>query len=217
MTENTPRPTKLLLVGASGLVGRHVLELALADPRVASVVAPARRSLPDHPRLFSPRVDFDQLPEQAEWWQADAVICTLGTTLRAAGSQEAFRRVDRDYPRAVARVAHAHGTPTYVLNSAIGANANSRFFYNRVKGEIEQDLIGENFDSLTLVRPGVIGGHRDEFRLGERLLVLGLTMASSLLPRRQRLNPAPRIAQTLLETAIESRPGTHIVTSDRMV
>jgi len=156
---------KLLLVGASGLVGRHVLQLALADPVVAVVVALTRRPLPDHPRLTSLQVDFDHLPASADWWQADAVICTQGTTLRPAGSRQAFRRVDHNYPLAVARLARAHGTPTYVLNSAVGANARSRFFYNRVKGELEQDLKAEGFWSLSLVRPGVIGGHRDEFRL----------------------------------------------------
>ncbi|WP_459570184.1 Rossmann-fold NAD(P)-binding domain-containing protein [Cupriavidus sp. 8B] len=208
---------KLLLVGTTGLVGRHVLDLALADPRVGAVVAPTRRALPEHPKLLAPRVDFDRLPQGADWWQADAVICTLGTTMRAAGSQAAFRRVDHDYPLAVARLARERGTPTYVLNSAIGADASSRFFYNRVKGELEQDLAGKGFESLTFVRPGVIGGNRDEFRLGERGLVLGLKLAAPLLPRRWRLNPARQIARALLEAAVRPEPGVHVVTSDRLV
>ena len=180
----------LLQLGATGLVGRHVLSLALADPRVATVVAPTRRSMPEHPRLTAPRVDFDSLPKQADWWKADALICTLGITLGSVGSREAFWRVDHDYPLAVARLARAQGTPVYVLNSAIGANVRSRFFYNRVKGMLEQDLIAEGFKSLTLARPGVISGHRYEFHLGERLLTLGLTAVGPLLPKRLRLNPA---------------------------
>ena len=208
---------KLLLVGATGLVGRHVLDLALADPRVESVVAPVRRALPAHPKLSSPHVDFDRLDQDAPWWRADAVICTLGTTMRAAGSQAAFRRVDHDYPLAVARLAHAHGTPTYVLTSAIGADAGSRIFYSRVKGELEQDLTGEGFASLTFVRPGVIGGERQEFRLSERLLVSALALSGPLLPRRWRLNPAPQIARALLAAAFDPQPGKHIVTADRLV
>lgn len=208
---------KLLLVGATGLVGRHVLALALADPRVEAVVAPTRRALTAHAKLFSPQVDFDRLPPHADWWQADAVICALGTTMRTAGSKEAFRRVDCDYPLTVARLARAHGTPTYVLNSAIGADANSRIFYNRVKGELEQALTGQGFESLTFVRPGVIGGHRDEFRLGERMMVMGLTLTGPLLPKRWRLNPAPQIASALLEAAIRSKTGVHVVGSDRMI
>ncbi|MDQ0569917.1 uncharacterized protein YbjT (DUF2867 family) [Variovorax paradoxus] len=208
---------KLLLVGATGLVGRHLLTLALADPRVKAVVAPTRRVLTTHPKLRSPQVDFDRLPQDADWWQADAVICALGTTMRTAGSEEAFRRVDCDYPLTVARLAHAHGTPTYALNSAIGADAGSSFFYNRVKGELEQALMGQGFESLTCVRPGVIGGHRDEFRLGERMMVIGLTLAGPLLPKRWRLNPPPQIASALLEAAIRPKPGVHVVTSDRMI
>lgn len=208
---------KLLLVGATGLVGRHVLDLALTDARVASVVAPARRELTPHPKLLSPQVDFDHLDQNASWWRADAVICALGTTMKVAGSQSAFRRVDHDYPLTVARLARAHGTPTYVLSSAIGADANSRFFYNRVKGELEHALADEGFTSLTFVRPGVIGGKREELRLGERLLVSALALSGSLLPRRWRLNPAPQIARALLSAALDAQPGQHIVTADRLI
>jgi len=209
-------PFRLLLVGATGLVGRHVLALALADPRIGRVVAPSRRPLADHPRLQAPLVDFERLPGQAEWWRADAVICTLGTTLRAAGSRAAFRRVDHDHPLAVARLARAHGTPTYVLTSAIGADAGSRLFYNRVKGEIERDLAAVGFESLTFARPGVIGGQREEFRLGERMLTATLDVMAPVLPRRWRPNPAPSIARELLEAAIQRPAGIHVVASDRM-
>lgn len=124
----------LLLVGSTGLVGREVLKLALASPQVAQVVAPTRRRLEPHAKLVAPIVDYDRLPELEPWWQADAVICTLGTTIKVAGSQEAFRKVDYSYPMAVARLARQHGTPTFVLNSALGADAGSSVFYNRVKG-----------------------------------------------------------------------------------
>ena len=207
---------RLLLVGASGLVGRQVLEQALADPRVAAVVAPSRRALPQHPRLSAPHVDFEHLDAGAPWWRADAVICTLGTTMAIAGSQDAFRRVDHDYPLAVARLAHDHGIPVYVLNSATGADARSRFFYNRVKGELEDELRQVGFQSLTLVRPGLIGGQREEFRLGERVMVATLGVAGPLLPRRWRLNPAAIIAQALLQAALEPKPGVNIVSSAQM-
>ncbi|MGJ7497158.1 NAD-dependent dehydratase [Variovorax sp. RT4R15] len=209
---------KLLLVGSTGLVGRCVMGLALADPRVDGVVA-LTRSVPTvvHQKLEAPRVDFDNLPEDAPWWrEADAVICTLGTTMHAAGSREAFRRVDHDYPLAVARLAHAHGTTTYVLNSAIGANPSSRFFYNRVKGELERELVGVGFKSLTFVRPGVIGGERSERRAGERKLVAMLTLLAPVLPRRWRINPARCIAAALLEAAILAQPGIHIVPAERL-
>lgn len=207
------RNATLLLVGATGLVGRHVLELALADARVDAIVAPVRRDLPSHRKLRSPRVDFDQLPADAPWWRADAVICVLGTTMKKAGSREAFRRVDHDYPLAVARLARAHGTPAYVLNSALGANAGSRIFYNRVKGEVEDAIAAVGFESITLVRPGAIGGERDESRPGERLMLSVLGAAGPMLPRRWRVNPAGRIARAMLEAALAARPGTRVVDS----
>src|SRR5690606_22188574 len=117
-----------------------------------------RRPLTAHPKLLNPQVDFDALPADADWWQADAVVCTLGTTMRRAGSRAAFRRVDYEYPMAVARLARANGTPAYVLISAISANVESRVFYSRIKGELEQDLAGVGFESLTHIRPGLIGG-----------------------------------------------------------
>lgn len=207
---------RLLLVGATGLVGRHVLDLALADRRIGAVAAPTRRPLPDRPKLLAPMIDFGRLPERAEWWRADAVICALGTTMRKAGSEEAFRRVDHDYPLAVAHLAREHGTPAFVLGSAVGASPSSRFFYNRVKGELERDLVGLGFPSLTVVRPGLIGGERDETRPAERIGAAILGLLGPVLPRGWRINPAGRIAQAMIDAALEARPGQHIVGSAQL-
>ncbi len=208
---------RLLLVGATGLVGSHVLEQALADSRIEQLVAPTRRPLPQRPKLEAHVVDFDRLPEDAPWWKADAVVCTLGTTIKTAGSRQAFRRVDHDYPLAVARLARRHGAESYVLNSAMGADASSVVFYNRVKGELEQALAGVGFSSLTYVRPGLIGGERRESRPGERLAVGVVSALGGLLPRRFRLNPAETIAKALLDAAARAAPGVHVVSSDALV
>lgn len=208
---------QLILIGATGLVGREVLRLALADARVTGVVAPVRRSLPAHAKLLAPIVDFDRLPAQATWWRADAVICTLGTTMKVAGTRQVFRRVDHDYPLAAARLALAAGTRTYALNSAAGANAASRIFYNRVKGELERDLEQLGFASLTHVRPGLIGGERDVARAGEGAALRVLRVLGPVLPARWRINPAPRIASALLEAAIAAAPGVRVVASDRLL
>ncbi len=207
---------KILIIGATGLVGSHVLNLALSDPRVTSVVAPARRELLKHDKLLAPLVDFEHLPADAAWWNTDAVICTLGTTIKKAGSQSAFYRIDHDYPLEAARLARRYGTPAYVLNSSAGADAASRIFYCRVKGELERDLAKEGFQSLVFARPGAISGYRKEFRLGERILVRILQVLNPILPRRWRLNPASRIAEALLSAAIKSQPGIHVITSEQM-
>lgn len=208
---------KLLLVGATGLVGHQVLMRALEDPRIESVIAPARRPLAvTHRKLTAPTVRFEDLPQDADWWQADAAICTLGTTIAKAGSREAFRQVDHDYPLAVARLARAHGTPRFAIVSAMGANRNSLFFYSRVKGELEADLEALAFPSLTIVRPGLIGGDRVERRAGEQVTLLVLQRLGPVLPKAWRINPAARIAEVLLDAALGDRAGTRIVGSAEM-
>ncbi len=207
---------RVLLAGASGMVGREVLRQALADPRVGEIVAPARRPLAANTKLINPLVDFDALPADAAWWKADAVICTLGTTIRNAGSQAAFRKVDFDYPLAVARHALAHGASTFVLTSASGANANSRIFYSRTKGELERSLRALGYGSLCLVRPGLLGGERDRRRPLEHAGMKLLGAIDPLLPRRYRVVPAEHVAATLLHRALEPEPGVRIIESEEI-
>lgn len=204
----------LLLVGATGLVGREVLCLALADPRVKHITAPTRRPLAAHSHLTNPSVDFDALPPDAAWWKADAVICTLGSTIRKAGSKEVFHRIDHGYPLAVARLARAHGTRGFALTSSTGADPQARSFYLRTKGELERDLDACGFPSLTLVRPSLIGGHRDESRPAERLAMFFMTAFRPVIPRRYRMVPAEKIARALLEAALSAIPGRHVIESE---
>lgn len=206
--------TRLMLVGATGLVGQSVLRQALKHPQVKQVIAPTRRLLPPHARLLNPLVDFDALPSEAGWWTVDAVICTLGTTIKKTGSQAAFRRIDHDHPLAVAQLALRHGAKAYALNSALGADANSRVFYSRTKGELERDLQTLGYPSLTFVRPGLIGGERQEARLGEQIGVTVSQWLRPLLPKRYRVVPAERIAFHLLEAALAVRPGVTVVMSE---
>jgi len=206
--------TRLMLVGATGLVGQSVLRQALTHPLVEQVIAPTRRLLPPHARLFNPVVDFEALPTEAGWWNVDAVICTLGTTIKAAGSQAAFRRVDHDHPLQVAQIALKHGAKAFALNSALGADAASRVFYSRTKGELERDLRALGYLSLTLVRPGLIGGDRHESRPAEQIGVRVSQWLRPLLPPRYRVVPAERIAFHLLQAALAAQPGVRVVMSE---
>lgn len=208
---------KVLHVGATGLVGRRVLPRLLQSPRVEQVVAPTRRPLQmTHPRLQNPVVDFDALPEDAGWWAVDAVVCTLGTTMADAGSQAAFRRVDHDYPLQVAMLARMHGANTYALNSAMGANARSSIFYNRVKGELEEALGALGYPSLVLVRPGLIDGERERPRTGEGMALAASRLLRPLLPLRWRPSRAERIADALVQAVLDPPPGRSIVEAERL-
>jgi len=209
--------TRLMLVGATGLVGQSVLRLALADARIAQVVAPTRRALPTHPKLLNPLLDFEHLPDSADWWAVDAVICTLGTTIKAAGSQTAFYRIDHDLPLKVGQLVLRQGAQAYALNSALGADPASRVFYSRTKGELERDLAALGFASLAFVRPGLIGGERQESRPAEQAAVKLSTWLQPLLPRRYRVVPAERIAHHLLEAVLAARPGVQVLMSEQLL
>lgn len=209
---------RVMLLGATGLVGGLALRRLLDDPRCSGVVAPTRRPLGmPHGTLENPVLAFDALPAALEWAQVDAVVCALGSTMAQAGSREAFRRIDHDYPLAFARLAQAQGAQTYVLNSAAGANPQSSIFYSRVKGELERDLRALGFASLTLIRPGLIGGERNEVRRGERFALTVLGALGPVVPRAWRINPASEIAKALVEAALAPQPGEHVVASSALV
>jgi uncharacterized protein YbjT (DUF2867 family) len=156
------------------------------------------------------------LPEVTSW-EPDAAICATGTTIKKAGSKEAFRSVDHDLPLSFARLAHQAGAQSIALVSAIGASADSSFFYARVKGELERDIQEIGFRSLTILRPSMIGGEREEFRLAESLVLRLSHFLAPVLPKRFRVNPAPAIAQALVDAVLTAEPGCHFRYSDSLV
>jgi uncharacterized protein YbjT (DUF2867 family) len=193
----------VLILGATGQVGQALLQLALQQPEISRVVAPTRRSLTPHANLDNPLVDFEALPENAAWWKADLALCALGTTLRQAKSKAGFYRVDHDYVLDAVGLAQGAGTSTFGFVSSLGADASSRLFYLKVKGETEQALSDLGFASLVLVRPSLlIGGPRSSARIMEAFgLYLGKHF-SSLLPRRYRAVTTLQVARALLEEGL---------------
>lgn len=211
----------LLILGSTGLVGRQALALALADPSVTRIVAPTRKpldaALVREGRLLNPQVDFSRLPADAPWWRADAVLCALGTTRRQAGSDEAFRQIDHDFVLAACGLARHAGTPTCAYVSSLGADADSRGLYLRVKGETERDLAALGFNSLTCLRPSLLdGGPRPDSRPGEAAALAFSRLLRPLLPRRWRPVGTDRVARALLEAARRAEPGWHTVLSESL-
>jgi uncharacterized protein YbjT (DUF2867 family) len=205
--------TKLLLAGATGLVGNHVLALLLSDDRVTQVVAPTRRPLAPHPKLLNPVTDSNDLPLDAAWWAVDGGISALGTTRAKARSAAAFRAIDYDYILAIAAQLRRGGAPRFALTSSMGANARSRLLYPRTKGEVEEAIGRLNFPSLTIVRPGFLGGYRKEARSMERIAGGLLRMTAPILPAAARISPASTVAALLVEAAINGHNGTHLIGS----
>lgn len=210
-------PKTLLIFGTTGMVGRHLLSQALACDDVIHVIAPTRKILPTHRKLTNPVIDFEQLPIDATWWQADAILSALGTTLKQAGSKDQFRHVDYDYVLKFALLAKQAGTPCFVLNSSLGADAHAKGFYLRVKGELERDIEKLKFDSLTLIRPSLLdAGKRPEQRLGEELGLWFGTRMSILIPIRYRPVTTERVAKAMLDAALLAKAGTNIVESEQL-
>lgn len=211
--------SRLLVLGATGLVGGHLLRLALGDARVSHVIAPVRRALPAHAepmhsKLEAPVVDFDALPDDAPWWRVDAVACALGTTIRDAGSREGFRRVDVEYVVDAARRARAAGARSFALNSSAGASLSSFGFYLRSKAEAEAGVAALDYPSYTIVRPSMIGGERARRRALEHAVVRVARAGAALIPARYRVVEAEAIARRLLDAAMEAAPGRHVVESE---
>jgi uncharacterized protein YbjT (DUF2867 family) len=212
-------PRKACLAGASGLVGRALLTRLLADARYEQVLALLRRpvDLPAHPRLAGQQVDFDHLPPLAP---VDDVFIALGTTIKAAGSQAAFRKVDFDAVVNTARAGRAAGARRLMVVSALGADAGSRVFYNHVKGEMEQAVTALGYDTVVLAQPSLLLGNRaalgQPLRLGEAAAQWLLHPGLRLLPRRVRPIEATAVARALHEAAWHAAAGVTRLASARM-
>jgi len=209
---------KILLLGASGLVGKNVLAQALAHSAITSVVAPTRLPLAPYSKLTNPVSGrLESLLPEGVTRGVDAVVCALGTTISKAGSKEAFREVDYVLPLAFARSAHEQGAETFVLVSASVASVRSPFFYAKIKGEIERDIELVGFKSLTIVRPSLIGGERDEPRFVEGIALRFMSIFAPILPKKFHVNPARTIAAACLSSVTTVEPGVHFRYAESLV
>lgn len=207
-----------LLAGATGLIGRHVLAGLLDSPRWTTVRVLTRRAVAhENAKLDVHRLDFDELGGIASndpaLFDVDAVFCCLGTTIKAAGSRDAFRRVDHDYIVALAKAGQAGGASRFLLVSAIGADANSLFFYNRVKGQTEDAIRSLDFDALHIFQPSLLLGDRDENRPGEAAAQKLMPAFSPLLGgglARYRPVHAKTVAAAMIRAAESSASGQFV-------
>lgn len=206
-----------LVAGASGLVGGHCLRLLLDDATSAQVIALVRRALPvTHPKLVQRLVDFDRLAELPDFPRVNDVFCCLGTTMKRAGSRDAFYQVDFTYVYELARLASRHGAAQFLLVSASGANPGSRIFYNRVKGEVEEAVKRVPFAGIHIFRPSLLLGDRVEHRPGERLAIaLARPISFALVGPLRKYRPieAQTVARAMVAIARAERPGINVLES----
>ena len=204
-------PQRILLAGATGLTGEHLLDRLLNEPTVERVLAPRRRPLAGHQRLDNPVGELlAQLPTLSG--EIDTAFCCLGSTLKQAGTQEAFRAIDHDLVLAFARRAKEMGARHLLVISSLGANPDSSIFYLKVKGEMEAALQQQDWQQLTIARPSQLIGPRLEPRLSERIAA----PLSQLLPGKYHGIETCTLARALWRLALEEGEGVRIVESDEL-
>lgn len=201
-----------LLIGATGLVGSHLLQLLLDDDRFGSVTIFVRRPTGiTHPRMKEHIIDFDKPMEWQHLVKGDVIYLALGTTLKKAGSKQAQYRVDHSYQYQFASAAAVNGVPELVLVSSAGASLGSKFFYMRMKAELERDIDRLDFSGKVFIRPGALTGPRQEKRAGERFGVAVLRLVNCMgLYRRFRPIHAGVVARAMVNATFANTKGTDI-------
>lgn len=208
-----------LVLGATGLIGGHLLRLLAAQPEYGRVVALVRRPTGlRHPKLAERIVDYERLAEARDALAVDDLFCCLGTTIKKAGSQAAFRRVDYDYPMAAARLAKEAGVKRFLLVSSMGADPRAAVFYSRVKGELERDLAALDLPALLIFRPSLLLGERQEVRMGESIAAAIMRALDPLLKvgplARVRAIEGRTVARAMVRAALQGPAGVQVYLND---
>src|SRR2546427_9213916 len=214
-------PRTALLAGATGLVGRALLSLLLASEHYRNVHVLLRRTPPDlkaSAKLKIHQIDFARLP--AAFPTVDDVFIALGTTIKIAGSEAAFRQVDFDFVVNIARAAKAAGATRLAVVSALGADPTSRIFYNRVKGEMEIAVMQIGYESVVIAQPSMLLGDRAALgqppRSSEIWATRLLAPLGWIMPNGVRPIPASAVASALLAAILETKPGARVLKSGAM-
>jgi uncharacterized protein YbjT (DUF2867 family) len=221
MNDVIASPRIALLAGGTGLVGRALLPMLLANKRYLRVHVLLRRKPPDikaSSKLSIHQVDFERLP--AQFPKADDVFIALGTTIKVAGSQAAFRQVDLDFVVNTARAARVAGATRLAVVSALGADAKSRIFYNRVKGEMQAVVVELGYESVVIAQPSMLLGDRaalgQPVRRGEIWAARLLGPFGEVVPKAVRPVPARDVAAALLAAMLDARRGVRVLKSRAM-
>ncbi len=203
---------RICVIGSTGLLGKHFLE-SISAGDFGKVTAITRRLIPSlNDRTFIKQSihDFSDLESMRPDLKADVLICTLGTTIKTAGSQDAFVRVDHDLPIEIAKIAKEEGCKSLVLISSVGANAQSKIFYSQVKGKTEEALEKLGFEQFHILRPSMLLGKRQESRPGEFIGKIIMSPLAMMIPWKYKPIHANTIAAKIQALVKASTPGEHI-------
>jgi uncharacterized protein YbjT (DUF2867 family) len=207
-----------LIIGGTGLVGSQLLNILLDSSDYEKVISFVKRdSGLKHSKLTQHIIDFDRPETYQELVKGDDFFCTIGTTIKKAGSKESFRKVDFEYPRQFAAIALKNKVKQFLIISSIGADSSSSNFYLKTKGEIEDFLKDSNFESISVLRPSILMGDRKEFRLGEKIGIFIMRALSFLFIgnlRKYKPIQSKIVAQALFRIARQNKKGFQVYESD---
>jgi uncharacterized protein YbjT (DUF2867 family) len=207
-----------LIIGSTGLIGSQLLKILLESEEYEKVITFVKRDASiQHPKLKQHIIDFDKPETYKELVVGDDFFCTIGTTIKKAGSQDAFRKVDFEYPKQFATLALQNKVKQFLIISSLGADANSGNFYLKTKGQIQDFLKASNFESVSIFQPSLLLGNRKEFRLGEKIGAFFMKLFSFLLIgniKKYKPIESEAVAKALFDVAQINDKGFKIYESD---
>lgn len=213
-----------LVLGATGMIGKELVKILNEQDQYEKILLVVRRPIAIQYEACEQHViNYDELHNHRELFQVTDVFCCLGTTIKKAKTKEAFRKVDFDYPIQAAKIAKEQGVEKFLIVSAMGADTKSSFFYSRVKGEVEESLRKLNFSSLSIFRPSLLLGNREEFRFWEKMAektsrLLNPIMVGPLRP--YKAIEARTVAAAMAAVAAGKKSGVNVFSSyeiDQMI
>lgn len=209
---------KVIIAGASGLIGTELLTLLLQDERISEVVALVRSALQvNHVKLKQLKVDFDKLSDYKEHFDGDAVYCCLGSTKKKTPNLEDYNKVDHEYPLNLAKIALENNIAQYHIISALGADKNSKVFYTRLKGRIEEDIKNIPLPSIHIYQPSLLVGARKEHRGFEKFFIHAMSFINPLLIgglRKYRSIKASVVAKAMINQTFKNLNGIYVYPSN---
>ncbi|MCH2489800.1 MAG: NAD(P)H-binding protein [Flavobacteriales bacterium] len=193
-----------IILGATGLTGGILLELLLKDARYTTIKLFSRNSVErTHAKIEEHLIDLLALEKHQESFTGDVVFCCIGTTKSKTPNKEKYRQIDYGIPLTAAKLAKQNGITTFCVISAMGADASSSIFYNKIKGEMEDAVLEQQIENIYLLQPSLIGGAREEKRLGERMAQLVMKTFSFLIPKKYKIISPTTIAEAMIILASE--------------
>jgi len=200
------------LIGATGLIGSHILDLLTKDSYFGEIRVIVRRPIDiNHPKVKLTELDFEDLEAlEKAIAGSDALFCAIGTTRAKTPDLNAYRKIDVDIPVNVARIGKACGAESFQLVSSVGANSQSRNFYLKMKGIVEDELIKTAITSTSIFRPSLLLGERKSPRPAEKIAAVLMRLLRSLIPDNQKPIEAKTVAKAMIESAKKAHPGHHI-------